>query len=137
MFDSTNIDYIKNVINSRESDEYIIPLYVKIFNKTFSILELDDIDNYDSSTFKIGFGSSISILSKNSFISKFIYEFNFIQRFNEYSYEENCDTAYIIFESGYVDDSSVMHKQINQYVDILGNKAKEVYDNNRIITIDE
>lgn len=137
MFDSTNIDYIKRVINSRESDEYIIPLYVKIFNKTFSILELDDIDNYDSSTFKIGFGSSISILSKNSFIGKFIYEFNFIQRFNEYSYEENCDTAYIIFESGYVDDSSVMHEQINQYVDILSNKVKEVYDNNRIITIEE
>lgn len=137
MFDSTNIDYIKRVINSRESDEYIIPLYVKIFNKTFSILELDDIDNYDSSTFKIGFGSSISILSKNSFISKFIYEFNFIQRFNEYSYEENCDTAYIIFESGYVDDSSVMHEQINQYVDILSNKVKEVYENNRIITIEE
>lgn len=137
MFDSTNIDYIKRVINSRESYEYIIPLYVKIFNKNFSILELDDIDNYDSSTFKIGFGSSISILSKNSFISKFIYEFNFIQRFNEYNYEENCDTAYIIFESGYVDNSSVMHEQINQYVDILSNKVKEVYDNNRIITIDE
>lgn len=137
MFDSTNIDYIKRVIDSRESYEYVIPLYVKIFNKNFSILELDDIDNYDSSTFKIGFGSSISILSKNSFISKFIYEFNFIQRFNEYNYEENCDTAYIIFESGYVDNSSVMHEQINQYVDILSNKVKEVYDNNRIITIDE
>lgn len=137
MFDSTNIDYIKRVIDSRESYEYVIPLYVKIFNKKFSILELDDIDNYDSSTFKIGFGSSISILSKNSFISKFIYEFNFIQRFNEYNYEENCDTAYIIFESGYVDNSSVMHEQINQYVDILSNKVKEIYDNNRIITIEE
>lgn len=137
MFDSTNIDYIKRVINSRESCEYIIPLYVRIFNKTFGILELDDIDNYDSSTFKIGFGSSISILSRNSFISKFIYEFNFIQRFNEYNYEENCDTAYIIFESGYVDDSSVMHEQINQYVDILSNKVKEVYDNNRITAIEE
>ena len=139
MFDLTERDYIKAVIDSREEDKYVIPLYVKIYNNTYSLLELDKIEEYDERSFKVGFGSSTKLLMKNSFLDRYRYELEFIDKFEHYDYEENKGVSYIIFESGGVDYyTSNMHKQINSYIDALNERIKSICEkNHKPISLDE
>ena len=137
MFDLNERDYIKAVIDSRDEDMYVIPLYVKIYNKTYSILELDTIEEYEGRSFKVGFGSSTKLLMKNSFMDKYRYELDFIDKFEQYDYEENKAVSYIIFESSGVDyDVSDMHNQINMYITALNEKTINICgDQDKPITV--
>ena len=141
MFDLKDWDSncIKDIIKSRDEDSYVIPLYVKIYNKTYDMLELDTIKEYDESSFKVGFGSSTKLLMKNSFMDKYKFEFDFVDKFEHYDYEENKAVSYIIFESYNVDsDVSIIHKQVNLYVDALRVRIKGMCYKNRLpVILDE
>jgi hypothetical protein len=83
MFDVNNKDIIVKLIMTKD-DDIVIPLYVKIYNMRYSILELNDITDFDASSFKVGFGTSTSFLLKNSFPDKNIFDFDNISTFIEF-----------------------------------------------------
>lgn len=125
MFDMNNKELVKKIIDQRDDDEYVIPLYVKIYNEKFSILELDNITDISPSSFKVGFGSSSSIFTKNSFISKYAMDFETINVFKVFDNDNNVDVLYNIFETGFVTENSDMHIQINDYVQMLMDRISD------------
>ena len=78
MFDINDKETIIKIIKQRSDDEYVIPLYVKIYNKTYSILELDSIKDFNQSSFKVGFGTASSMFMKNSFPKLFVFKIFFV-----------------------------------------------------------
>lgn len=128
MFDINDKELIKRIIDKRNDDEYVIPLYVKIYNNTYSLLELDSITDYNPSSFKVGFGSSSSIFTKNSFITEYSFDFDIVNVFGIFSPSLNLNVLYNVFESTYVEECSDMHKQINYYVGLLEDRISKQVD---------
>lgn len=120
MFDINNEELIMKLIEQKDDDDFVIPLYVKIYNNIYSITELDKIEEYDPSSFKIGFGSlSGAMFVKNNFPNMYTFDFNIVKTFRKFDNVYNIDVRYIIFESSYVDDIDNIHKQINRYVNMI------------------
>ena len=120
MFDVNNKDIIVKLIMTKD-DDIVIPLYVKIYNMRYSILELNDITDFDASSFKVGFGTSTSFLLKNSFPDKNIFDFDNISTFIEFDEKLNSNIIYRVFESAHANGGDVVHKQINKYYEMLNN----------------
>lgn len=120
MFDINNEELIMKLVDQKD-DHVLIPLYVKIDNDIYSILELDQISRYNPSTFKIGFGTAEGLFIKPSFNSKDVLSFNVVKVFSKYIEKYSSDVRYIVFESGYVsnDDIELYKEEINIYMDML------------------
>ena len=133
MFNIDDTGYIKRLIDQIESDEFVIPLYVKIYNDTYSILELDKIDlimTYDPYVIKVGFGTRACPLIKNSFPMKHVhaYEFDIVKTFIEFDDHLNTDIRYFVFESRSVNGDSVLHDNINHYFSIISDYIEKRCD---------
>lgn len=137
MFDVNDKELVKKIIDQRDDDEYVIPLYVKIYNEKFSILELDNITDISPSSFKVGFGSSSSMFIRNSFISKYAMDFEPINVFGVFDNDNGVDILYNIFESSFVTENSDMHIQINNYVHILMDYISNLVNNKRKKMLEE
>lgn len=126
-------DKIKKIIDMREDDEIVIPLYVQINGKRYEILEMDKINvRFNPYTFNVGFGTSDSLFIKNSFPVNRISEFKLIEGFNVQDEDTLANIRYTIFESGYIDnvkDDDVLGNNINKYFECLYDKCKEYSDN--------
>lgn len=126
-------DKIKKIIDMREDDEIVIPLYVQINGKRYEILEMDNINvRFNPYTFNVGFGTSDSLFIKNSFPVNRINEFKLIEGFNVQDEDTLANIRYTIFESGYIDnvkDDDVLGNNINKYFECLYDKCKEYSDN--------
>lgn len=126
-------DKIKKIIDMREDDEIVIPLYVQINGKRYEILEMDKINvRFNPYTFNVGFGTSDSLFIKNSFPVNRIHEFQLIESFNVQDEDTLANIRYTIFESGYIDnvkDDDVLGNNINKYFECLYDKCKEYSDN--------
>lgn len=126
-------DKIKKIIDMREDDEIVIPLYVQINGKRYEILEMDKINvRFNPYTFNVGFGTSDSLFIKNSFPVNRINEFKLIEGFNVQDEDTLANIRYTIFESGYIDnvkDDDVLGNNINKYFECLYDKCKEYSDN--------
>lgn len=128
MFDIENREMIVKIIENCKPDEYVIPLYVRIYDKYYSITEMDEIEDFNPSAFKVGFGSACSMFRKNSFPSKYTYEFDNTFVFNEFDEERNVYVRYIVFESDGISNNTEDHpiyEQINEYCDMLFNYIKD------------
>ena len=80
-----NRDWIKNLVNMRDEDTIIIPLYIQIYGQKYSLLNLDEIKKrFSPSAFKIGYGTADAWFMKNSFPVNRINDFDLIDTFNEY-----------------------------------------------------
>ena len=120
MFDTSDKDLIIKLINQR-GENVVFPLYVKIYNNTYSLLELDEITSCSRFSFKVGFGSENSPLDYRQKVpyEKILgYENKTI--FTEYDEEVQIDRRYIVFETRNVeDDGTVVNDEINYYYDML------------------
>lgn len=134
MFDINNNELIKRIICQRSDDEVVIPLYVKIYNDTYPILEIDNITQYNPTAFKIGFGTAHSMFMKNYFPPDRVREFDVVKSFDEFDNDSNCYVRYIVFESSYMNDDDnmgVISDQINNFMDILGKYISEKTEQHR------
>lgn len=120
MFNIDDKDTIMDIINKRDRDDMVIPLYIRIGNNRYSLLEVDDIPDCSPSIFKIGFGSSNSVFNTLRFpISKLI-NFDYTQIFNHYDEDKQATIQYIVFESSDINnDNSLLEISINKYYDML------------------
>lgn len=123
MFNINDNDLIKKIIDSKTDEQCVIPLYIKIFNNTYSLLEINDIKDFSPSIFKLGFGISSSIFNHNSYISDNIQSFQNYRIFTVYDDNNQVNVNYYVFESNYVDNEDVSDtcKQINDYIELIGN----------------
>lgn len=122
MFNIDNEKYITSMVDMREDNQYVIPLYVKMYKERYSLDELNQITDFSPSGFKVGFGSNINPFSSNSFITEFILDFDVVRTCTG---ENNLSGKYIVFESGYVNNDTLMHDQINSYVQLLESHIKD------------
>ena len=123
--------WIKTVVDMRDADAIVIPLYIQIYGKKYSILDMNSIKKrFAPSAFKIGYGTADSMFMKNSFPVNRINEFDLIDTFYEYDSENDINVRYTVFESGDVDDteSNKLNEEIHMYFDLLFNNVKENVD---------
>lgn len=123
--------WVKNLINSRDDDEIIIPLYVQIYGKKYPLLKLDEIKKrFSPSAFKVGYGTADAWFMKNSFPVHRISEFDLVDTFSEYDSKNERNIRYTIFESGDVDisEENKLNGEIHMYFDLLFNNVKDRVD---------
>lgn len=127
MFDMTNREYVQKVIDSRLSSQIVIPLYVKVYNNTYSILEINDMKEFNPASFKVGFGTSVSLFDKNNFPTQYVLEFDSMDVFTCHNDDNGNNVRYIVFESNDVDmNVSVLHNQIHQYYVMLSQYINDI-----------
>lgn len=120
MFNVEDKEMIMSIINNRKSDELVIPLYVKVGNQRYSLLEIEDIPDCSPSIFKVGFGSSNSVFNRLKFPNNQLMYFSESRLFNHYDEDKQIMIQYIMFESSEVeDDRSILNDNINKYYNIL------------------
>lgn len=123
MFDYNN-EQIKRIIDSRNNE--VIPLYVVIMGVKYKLLEINNIENFNPSGFKIGFGTSTSLFNKSSNDWKQVV--HDVDCVNKFEYEDKINTSYdtyYVFETSRFDNTrNVMHEEINAYFDMIYEKLK-------------
>lgn len=132
MFDDK--EWIKKLVNMRDEDQIVIPLYVQIYGKKYSLLELDTIKvRFSEGAFKIGYGTADSLFMPNSFPINRIRDFDVITVFTEYDNGKDRTIRYMVFESGNIDLPDVEEKdklseEICSCFDMLYTHVKDVVD---------
>lgn len=144
MFDDKN--WIMDIINRRDDDMIVIPLYVQIYGKRFSILELDKINKrFDTGSFKVAYGTADALFMSNSFPVERARDFDVVTVFTEYDNEKDRRVRYMVFECGDVDvdvdeeNPDTLNSQIHSYYEALYNRVKKIVDEHfkALIAIDE
>lgn len=132
MFDDK--EWIKKLVNMRDEDQIVIPLYVQIYGKKYSLLELDTIKvRFSEGAFKIGYGTADSLFMPNSFPINRIRDFDVITVFTEYDNEKDRTIRYMVFESGNIDlpdaeEKDKLSEELCSCFDMLYTHAKGVVD---------
>lgn len=121
MFNPEDRESIVNMIHSKRNDAYVVPMYVKIYNNTYLLSEMDQIQNFNPAGFKVGFGASISALDATSFPSQFLCDFEYVSVFSEYDSEIETNVKYFVFETRAIesDNKHPMHEQMAYYFNLL------------------
>lgn len=132
MFDFDNKEWIMKIVNMRDEDQIIIPLYVQIYGKKYSLLELDQIKvRFVEATFKVGYGTADALFMPNSFPVNRVRDFDIINVFTEYDNVKDRTIRYMTFESGDVDvkEDNKLDEQIHMYFEALFKRVKEIVNN--------
>lgn len=120
MFNIEDTDTIMKLINIREADELIIPIYIRIGKDAFSLIDVDEIQNCSASIFKVGFGSSNSVFIRNKFPKNKLIDFTNPKIFGYFDDDKQCAIDYYVFESDIIEnDDSILTKEINKWNNIL------------------
>ena len=123
-------EWIKRMINMRNDNQIVIPLYIQIYGKKYSLLEMDKINKrFSESAFKIGYGTADGLFMNNSFPTEKANEFNIINSFSQYDNDKDVYIRYTVFESGMVeDDDNKLYEEINMWFNRLFNHVKDIVD---------
>jgi hypothetical protein len=84
MFDFDNTEFIMKVINMREAGMIVMPLYVKVYNDTFSMLDIDTMTVYNPAGFKVGFGACVGMGIHDPFPTNVLLDYDVINVINYY-----------------------------------------------------
>jgi hypothetical protein len=118
MFDMNDKEFIMKWVNERKKGAYVSPLYVKNYNDRYTLLEMGEIDNFNPSGFRVGFGIHISVLDRFSFPNALMSNFECMTAFSHFNEEYNSNERYIVLEIGNeVDD--VLNDGINHNIETM------------------
>jgi len=134
MFDIENQDAIMELIDTRNENCIVIPLYVNINNELYGLWELDEITSFSRNMIKVGFGSSKGLFIKSPFPNDCMYEFEMKKMFSYFDYDENTETFYFVFESGLLNEDELtddIHKQMQQYIEAIADRVQKYVDEYR------
>jgi hypothetical protein len=132
MFDLTDKDALMNLIDSRDRNCYVIPIYIHMDHQLYGLWEMDQIEHFNPHTIKVGFGSSKQLLAHNGFPNEWIERFNLVSNWSHYNYDLDVDIRYFVFEtSGLLQeeiDQDDRLLQIEMYVDAICEKVSGIVD---------
>ena len=134
MFNTNDRDLIMKIINSRDTKtETMIPVYLCIGNKKYSLLEVDKILSCSPSIFKIGFGTSLNVFIHNKFPKQELINMNGCSSFVNMDEDTQVATEYILFESSDFpeDTDNRIYNEINKWYFILLDYVMEAVDKTR------
>lgn len=143
MFDIDDNDRIMELINKRKDGAYVMPLYIKLYNNRIDIRDIDEIDNFIPSAFKIGFGAKYGVMNKAQFPINYIMNFDIIKKFNHFDEKINNDVQCFVFESSepYSNINHDIFEQMNYYYwiirDYLENRMKKINEVKRKKLLEE
>lgn len=127
MFDSTNQDLIMRLINGRKTNAFVAPLYVKNYNDRYGLNEIKQINNFNPSAFKVGFGVHVSLLDKFAFPNTLMDMFDPVVAFTNFDEDKQISEKFIIFEIGAVDINMLESQGNMMQVDTSDAVLKEGY----------
>ena len=119
MFNINDKDMIVSIIEKRNKGDMLIPVYLKVGNTAYSLLEVDDIPDCSPSIFKVGFGTSISVFTRNKFPKNELINFSSPTLFTRFDDDKQTAVEYILFESADMPDGKPIYDEINKWYDIL------------------
>lgn len=120
MFNIEDKETIMKLIDIRNKDEVILPIYVRVGNSTYYLSEVDQIESCSPSIFKVGFGSSDSVFVRNKFPKNRLISFSNSKIFNHFDDDKQCSIEYFVFESSELDDdNTILANEINKWYNIL------------------
>lgn len=120
MFNIEDKETIMKLIDIRNKDELVVPVYLRVGNNTYYLSEVDEITSCSPSIFKVGFGSSDSVFIRNKFPKNKLINFTNPRTFTNFNEEEQCATEYITFESSYLEyDRTDLTNEISRWFFIL------------------
>jgi poly-D-alanine transfer protein DltD len=134
MFDIKNHDRIVELVDGRLKSSYVEPLYVKIYNNIYGLDELDVIDDFNPSAFKVGFGSSLGLFIRKPIDMRCLISLDVVDKFKMYKEELQCEHVYYVFETGQLIQNDPSHEtfkeffeQIDYYYWLLRDHIEERY----------
>lgn len=134
----TDNEFQKTLIDSRNEDQTLIPLYVIVCNQKYSVLDLDTIERRVTPyQFKVAFGTSNSVIVRsNNFPVRMLYNFNVETIFSSVDPDTDIQTDYFILEeslfAGIIEEDPVLRKlydEINNWIQLLYQKYLLHFDN--------
>lgn len=131
MFCLDNKEMIMSIIDQKKEDDILIPVYIKVGNKVYSILDIHDVINCSPSIFRVGFGSADSIFMKKRFPKKRLMDFDVPRIFRKFDEESQSTIEYILFETFYSDNNEDIDEEINKWCSILFSVAMESSEKHR------
>ena len=134
MFDMNNEEAIMKLINERDENCFVIPLYVHINNERYNLWELKDITDFSRNTIKVGFGSSRGLMIKSPFPKECVYEFEMTLTTRNYDYDRDVEIFYYVFESGFLYEEELkddIHTQMEAYVEQIAEYVNQIVQEKR------
>lgn len=131
MFNINDKDMIVSIIEKRNKGDMLIPVYLKVGNTAYSLLEVDDIPDCSPSIFKVGFGTSISVFIRNKFPKNELINFSSPTVFTRFDDDKQTAVEYILFESADMPDGKPIYDEINKWYDILLDYVMKKVDINK------
>lgn len=132
MFNIEDKETIMNLIDIRNKDEMILPIYLRIGNNSYFLSEVDEIVSCSPSIFKVGFGSSDSVFVRNKFPKHKLINFNNVKIFSHFDDDKQCSTEYFVFESSDLEyDKTDLTNEINRWYHLLLDFVMKHVENNK------
>lgn len=131
MFCLENKEMIMSIIDQMKEDESLIPVYVRVGAKVYSIIDLGNVTNCSPSIFKVGFGSKDSIFMKKRFPKRRLIEFDNPRILNKFDEDTQSTIEYILFEASFSDGSDPIDDGINKWSSILLDVSLESSEKHR------
>jgi hypothetical protein len=131
MFNINDKDMVVSIIEKRNKGDMLIPVYLKVGNTAYSLLEVDDIPDCSPSIFKVGFGTSISVFTRNKFPKNELINFSSPTLFTRFDDDKQAAVEYILFESADMPDGKPIYDEINKWYDILLDYVMKKVDINK------
>ena len=134
----TDNDFQKSLIDSRNEDQILIPLYVIVCNQKYSVLDLDTIERRVTPyQFKVAFGTSNSVIVRgNNFPVRLLYNFNVESIFSDVNPITDIQTDYFILEESLfadvLEEDPILRKlyeDINNWIQLLYQRYLLHFDN--------
>lgn len=124
---------VKALIDGK-GDHYVIPLYIRIGNKIYPLLEINEIDFYSESICKIGFGTFYATMGNKRVPLSNLQDADNIQLFNVMSDDNTYMKKYIIFESSkrdFIDKNDPISKDIVYFITFICDRINEIVNEKR------
>lgn len=120
-------DIMKTLIDDRNPSHYLIPIYINLFGKKYAILDIGNItQSFPLSAFRVGFGTSHSVIGTKNFPTGEMYKYNCEESFKYTDEETSVDTYYFIIEESFMNESdNPIDKEINMWINALYNKVED------------
>lgn len=130
MFNMEDHEFITKVIQSRDHNAFIMPLYVRVYNTTYSMMELDSMVEYNPASFKVGFGTSYGLTDGHiNFPKKVMIDLDVINMFHDVDPDTGDTVHYCIFEisnNEVITGDLLLGTEIKMYVDALNHKCSDI-----------